>query len=79
MTTRTKRERLHAAALARARAVTIVRRRRGKAGDSRAVGMATTTRQPCRWMCGNPRRYGKGKERLTMQERLTEDEFRHLL
>ena len=28
------------------------------------------TRKPCScWMCGNPRRFFAGKERLTMQER----------
>jgi hypothetical protein len=28
-------------------------------------------RTPCScWMCGNPRRYAKGRERITMQERI---------
>jgi len=38
--------------------------------DTRRVGIAGTTGTPCScWMCGNPRKYGKGEERLTMQER----------
>lgn len=34
------------------------------------IGRAGTTPVPCScYMCGNPRRIGKGKQRLTIQER----------
>lgn len=41
------------------------------ANDPSQVGYLGNTRTPCScWMCGNPRRkFKKGKERLTLQER----------
>lgn len=41
---------------------------------ARNVGMLGTTPSMCSCrMCGNPRRYAKGEERLTMQERKDRD------
>ena len=38
--------------------------------SSKAIGKVGTTPTSCScWMCGNPRSYFKGKDKLTLQER----------
>ncbi|MCM1513045.1 MAG: hypothetical protein NC112_08080 [Oxalobacter formigenes] len=38
------------------------------------IGKFVETPKMCScWMCGNPRRYAKGKEQLTIQERRFQD------
>ena len=44
------------------------------------VGMLYHTRTPCSCaMCGNPRHFDKGKEKLTMQERRSLDAYHEQL
>lgn len=46
----------------------------------REVGMLYRTRTPCSCaMCGNPRHFDKGKEKLTMQERRSLDAYHEQL
>lgn len=42
--------------------------------SKRALGRLCSTPAPCScFMCGNPRKYAKGKERLTVQELRADD------